>query len=152
MQEVLPWLDAGPPLQEESEIESVGRSSDASSNFQPLHSNAKPTTSPTTSNGVFSITSKFRRTSEDKKSVFQSKTPTSERSQEILSDIPLADIMKRIAHQRGWSQTELNQDLQTLQKQRLRTVEEAKLLSPASWNELGLLPLVRDLLKRELKL
>jgi hypothetical protein len=128
MQEVLPWMDVAPPVPEEAES---------------IHSESsiKPPGSPA-STGVFS--GKFRRPSEDKKTKI---------SQESVQDhVPLVDILKKIAQQRGWSQTELNQDLQTLQKQRLKTVEDAKLLHPLSWNELGLLPIVRDLLKRELKL
>ncbi|KAJ3084946.1 hypothetical protein HK102_000491 [Quaeritorhiza haematococci] len=66
----------------------------------------------------------------------------------LRSDYPVADLYRKIAKERKWKREEVEEDLETLAQNRLRTVDDLRVLSADGWKEIrGLLPVVKDLLR-----
>ncbi|KAG2227893.1 hypothetical protein INT45_002131 [Circinella minor] len=68
--------------------------------------------------------------------------------------IPLPDnmrastLMEQIGKERSWTDEQIDQDCVILDDNRLYFVRDLRALSNQSWSVIGLLPIVRDLLRR----
>lgn len=70
---------------------------------------------------------------------------------ELPDSVPTSKIMRRIGAYRNWTENEIQTDINTLESNRLRCVKDLRDLSPEGWKEIGgLLPLVKDLLLKEI--
>ncbi|CAO3647326.1 unnamed protein product [Cunninghamella blakesleeana] len=56
-------------------------------------------------------------------------------------------LLRRIGLERSWTQEQINNDLEILNKNRIYTVQDLLSLSDYSWKSIELLPLVKDLLR-----
>ncbi|KAI8985382.1 hypothetical protein BDB01DRAFT_787908 [Pilobolus umbonatus] len=67
---------------------------------------------------------------------------------EYLSDSSSVNyLIRKIAAERNWSKTDIDNDITILERNRLFYVGDLKALSKESWAEIELLPLVKDLLR-----
>eukprot|EP00842_Homolaphlyctis_polyrhiza_P006310 jgi/Hompol1/6680/HPOL_000137-RA len=74
----------------------------------------------------------------------------SERSNGPWPDsIGVIDLLMTLADENGWTIEEVNEDRLMLDKQRIRTVRDLRIISAETWQSLPLAPIVKDLLKRE---
>jgi hypothetical protein len=56
-------------------------------------------------------------------------------------------LIERIGQQRHWTREMKEGDLCILREHRLMTVGDLRILTPSSWNDIPLLPIVKDCLK-----
>ncbi|KAI8645645.1 hypothetical protein BD408DRAFT_338317 [Parasitella parasitica] len=73
-----------------------------------------------------------------------------------IQHIPLPDSMRtstlleQIGQDRKWSEPQIQQDIQTMELNRLYYVSDLRELSKSSWKAIELLPIVKDLLRKAL--
>ncbi|KAF9352475.1 hypothetical protein BGX26_009726 [Mortierella sp. AD094] len=56
-------------------------------------------------------------------------------------------LLEQIGAERSWSTRDIERDVDILERNRLYTIKDLRVLSPQSWKEIELLPLVKDLLR-----
>ncbi|KAF9998745.1 hypothetical protein BGZ79_007581 [Entomortierella chlamydospora] len=56
-------------------------------------------------------------------------------------------LLEQIGAERSWSTRDIERDVDILERNRLYTIRDLRVLSPQSWKEIQLLPLVKDLLR-----
>ncbi|KAF8934072.1 hypothetical protein BGZ58_005960, partial [Dissophora ornata] len=56
-------------------------------------------------------------------------------------------LLEQIGTERSWSTRDIEKDVDILERNRLYTIKDLRVLSPQSWKEIDLLPLVKDLLR-----
>ncbi|KAG9321932.1 hypothetical protein KVV02_004507 [Mortierella alpina] len=57
-------------------------------------------------------------------------------------------LLEQLGAERSWSSRDVEKDVDILERNRLYTIKELRVLSPESWKEIELLPLVKDLLRQ----
>ncbi|KAI8910784.1 hypothetical protein EDD86DRAFT_269602 [Gorgonomyces haynaldii] len=65
----------------------------------------------------------------------------------VDEDFPVHLLMKQLGRERKWAPEDVQQDVKTLESNRLRTVKDLRALKEESWGKIGLLPIVVDLLR-----
>lgn len=64
-------------------------------------------------------------------------------------DESVADVVKAVGKDNGWTEEEIVKDTLALMKNRLRTVRDLRRLKPEEWNDIpDLLPIAKDLLRQ----
>ncbi|KAK9761259.1 hypothetical protein K7432_013967 [Basidiobolus ranarum] len=61
-------------------------------------------------------------------------------------------LLEQIASERSWIRKNVNEDLAILERNRLYAVRDLRDLSQDSWKEIELLPIVKDLLRKSIKI
>ena len=78
------------------------------------------------------------------------KAPHLRRHEPLPNDASVSDLMYKIGRDNGWAIDEIEEDIKTLRKNRLRTIKDLRTMSEYGWSELKeLLPIVKDRLRAE---
>lgn len=70
---------------------------------------------------------------------------------ELDENCQFRQVYDSIAEEHGFSTDERDHDLQVLEKNRIRTVKDARKLSAQSWIDIGFVPLLRDAIMSKIK-
>ncbi|KAI8967299.1 hypothetical protein BDF20DRAFT_901727 [Mycotypha africana] len=65
----------------------------------------------------------------------------------IKDDTLVSTVLQHIGQEKNWSSQDVEKDLEVLNRNRLFYIRDLKSLSGDSWNQIELLPLVKDLLR-----
>ena len=74
--------------------------------------------------------------------------PVSDKFRDLLDSVFMAEAMKMIAEEGGFTEKECDDDIAVLHKHRVRTVANLRVLEPADIEKLGLSPVVARYLLR----
>ncbi|KAI8337266.1 hypothetical protein BC941DRAFT_427206, partial [Chlamydoabsidia padenii] len=87
-------------------------------------------------------------------SLFESYASSLNQNEDYDDNTPLPDSMRtstlleQIGKERSWTDEQVDEDIAILEKNRLYLVRDLRVLSNQSWEVIGILPLVRDLLRQ----
>ncbi|KAJ9079857.1 hypothetical protein DSO57_1031190 [Entomophthora muscae] len=81
---------------------------------------------------------------------YLSQTASANVDSSLPETMKASTLLELIASERNWSTSLLDQDLTILERNRLYTVADLRILSKESWKALELLPIVKDLLRNKI--